>query len=102
MPESFYAGGQASEPERKSNYNGKQEIYVDPSYAGQGAIPLGLDPFRVRDGILSIVASRTPSKLKQVLFNSEYVSGILTTQKSFSQKYGNFEIRAKIPLGVGV
>jgi beta-glucanase (GH16 family) len=37
-----------------------------------------------------------------LLFDSEYVSGILTTQKSFSQKYGYFEIRAKIPVGVGV
>jgi hypothetical protein len=102
MPESFYAGGQASRPERKSEYNGEQEIYVDPSYEGRGLVPLGLDPFYVRDGVLSIVASRTPPALKQVLYNSEYVSGILTTQESFSQKYGYFEIRAKIPLGVGV
>jgi hypothetical protein len=86
MPESFYAGGQASRPERKSEYNGEQEIYVDPSYEGRGLVPLGLDPFYVRDGVLSIVASRTPPALKQVLYNSEYVSGILTTQESFSQK----------------
>jgi beta-glucanase (GH16 family) len=102
MPESFYAGGQASSPERKSNYNGEQEIYVDPGYEGRGSVPLGLDPFHVREGILSIIASRTPPDLKQVLFNSEYISGILTTEKSFSQRYGYFEIRAKLPLGVGV
>ncbi len=40
--------------------------------------------------------------LKSVLFNNEYISGILTTQGRFSQKYGYFEIRAKIPVGVGV
>jgi beta-glucanase (GH16 family) len=40
--------------------------------------------------------------LKEVLYNSEYVSGILTTQESFSQKYGYFEIRARIPLGIRV
>jgi Glycosyl hydrolases family 16 len=102
MPESFYAGGQASKPERKSSYNGEQEIYVDPGYEGQGSVPLGLDPFRVGDGILSIVASRTPAELKPLLFNAEYVSGMLTTERSFSQRYGYFEIRAKIPLGVGV
>jgi beta-glucanase (GH16 family) len=102
MPEAFYAGGQASKPERKSNYNGEQEIYVDPTYRGEASAPLGLDPFRVHDGILSIMATRTPPALKQSLFDSEYVSGILTTQKSFSQKYGYFEIRAKMPLGVGV
>jgi beta-glucanase (GH16 family) len=37
-----------------------------------------------------------------VLFNNEYTSGILTTQGSFSQKYGYFEIRSKIPIGIGV
>jgi hypothetical protein len=65
-------------------------------------VPLGLDPFKVRDGVLSIVASRIPSDLKEVLFGNEYVSGVLTTQISFSQKYGYFEIRARIPLGTGM
>jgi beta-glucanase (GH16 family) len=50
----------------------------------------------------SIVASRTPPELKPVLFDNEYVSGILTTQSHFSQKYGYFEIRSKIPVGTGV
>lgn len=102
MPESFYAAGAGSDLRRKSKYNGEQEIYVDPGYEGRGTVPLGLDPFKVRDGILSIVASRTPPELKPLLFDNEYVSGILTTQKSFSQKYGYFEIRSKIPFGVGV
>jgi len=34
------------------------------------------DPFKVRGGVLSIVASRIPSDLKQVLFGNEYVSGL--------------------------
>src|SRR4029453_19238482 len=75
---------------------------VDPRYGGRETTPLGLDPFRVKDGVLSIVASRTPPALKTVLFNNEYISGILTTQSVFSQKYGYFEIRAKVPVGVGV
>jgi hypothetical protein len=102
LPESFYAGGEGSVLGRKTKYNGEQQIYVDPGYEGRGMVPLGLDPFKVRDGVLSIVASRIPSDLKEVLFSNEYVSGVLTTQKSFSQKYGYFEIRAKIPLGTGV
>jgi beta-glucanase (GH16 family) len=102
QPESFYAAGDVSELRRKTKYNGEQQIYVDPGYEGRGMTALGLDPFRVRNGVLSIVASRTPPALKEVLFNNEYISGILTTQKSFSQKYGYFEMRAKIPLGVGV
>jgi beta-glucanase (GH16 family) len=101
-PEARYWGGDGSDFRRKTSWNGEQQIYVDPRYGGRETTPLGLDPFKVRDGILSIVASRTPASLKQVLFNNEYISGILTTQSRFSQKYGYFEMRAKIPVGVGV
>jgi len=101
-PEARYWGGEGSDFRRKTSYNGEQQIYVDPRYGGREITPLGLDPFSVRDGVLSITASRTPPALKAVLFNNEYVSGILTTQSRFSQKYGYFEMRAKVPVGTGV
>ena len=101
-PEAQYWGGDGSDFKRKTSWNGEQQIYVDPRYGGRATTPLGLDPFSVRDGVLSIVASRTPPDLKSVLFNNEYVSGILTTQSKFTQKYGYFEIRSKIPVGIGV
>ncbi|KJC58699.1 1,3-1,4-beta-glycanase [Bradyrhizobium sp. LTSPM299] len=101
-PEARYWGGDGSDFKRKTSANGEQQIYVDPRYAGRGTAPLGLDPFRVENGVLSITARRTPPDLKAVLFNNEYTSGILTTQGTFAQKYGYFEIRAKIPIGTGV
>jgi beta-glucanase (GH16 family) len=101
-PQANYWGGDGSDFKRKTAYNGEQQIYVDPRYGGRANTPLRLDPFKIHDGVLSIVASRTPPELKQVLFNNEYISGILTTQSWFSQKYGYFEIRAKIPIGTGV
>jgi beta-glucanase (GH16 family) len=101
-PEARYWGGDGSDFKRKDAWNGEQQIYVDPRYRGRADAPLRLDPFKIHDGVLSIVASRTPPELKQVLFNNEYVSGILTTQNSFSQKYGYFEIRSKVPAGTGV
>jgi beta-glucanase (GH16 family) len=101
-PQANYWGGDGSDFKRKTAYNGEQQIYVDPRYGGRATTPLGLDPFKVRDGVLSIVATRTPPALKPVLFNNEYISGILTTQSWFSQKYGYFEIRSKIPVGTGV
>ena len=101
-PEARYWGGAGSDFKRKTAYNGEQQIYVDPRYAGRGTTPLGLDPFRVEHGVLSIMARRTPQDLREVLFDNEYISGILTTQGSFAQKYGYFEIRAKIPVGVAV
>ncbi|QPF83600.1 glycoside hydrolase family 16 protein [Bradyrhizobium genosp. L] len=101
-PEARYWGGDGSDFKRKTSANGEQQIYVDPRYAGRGSAPLGLDPFHVENGVLSITARRTPAELKGVLFNNEYTSGILTTQGTFSQKYGYFEIHAKIPIGTGV
>jgi beta-glucanase (GH16 family) len=101
-PQARYWGGDGSDFKRKTAYNGEQQIYVDPRYSGRGTTPLGLDPFKIRDGVLSIVATRTPAALKPVLFDNEYISGILTTQSRFSQKYGYFEIRSKIPVGTGV
>src|SRR5260370_26740557 len=101
-PQARYWGGDGSDFKRKTTYNGEQQIYVDPRYGGRATTPLGLDPFKIRDGVLSIVATRTPPALKSVLFNNEYVSGILTTQSRLSQKYGYFQIRSKIPVGTGV
>jgi beta-glucanase (GH16 family) len=101
-PDARYWGGDGSDFKRKTNANGEQQIYVDSRYAGRGSTPLGLDPFKVKDGVLSIVATRTPPEFKPVLFDNEYISGILTTQNSFAQKYGYFEIRAKVPVGNGV
>ncbi|HEY7845152.1 MAG TPA: glycoside hydrolase family 16 protein [Bradyrhizobium sp.] len=101
-PEAQYWGGAHSQLKRQTKYNGEQQIYVDPHYRGLALRSLDLDPFRVRNGVLSIIASRTPPELQAALFDNPYVSGILTTQASFSQKYGYFEIRSKIPVGTGV
>ena len=101
-PEARYWGGDGSDFERKTAYNGEQQIYVDPRYGGRATAPLGLDPFKIQDGVLSIMASRTPLALSPLLFDNPYVSGMLTSQNSFSQKYGYFEIRSKIPVGAGV
>jgi beta-glucanase (GH16 family) len=101
-PDARYWGGDGSDLKRKTSANGEQQIYVDSRYAGRAATALGLDPFRIHNGVLSIIATRTPPELKPVLFDNEYISGILTTQNSFAQKHGYFEIRARIPIGTGV
>jgi beta-glucanase (GH16 family) len=75
--------------------NGELELYVDQSV-------LGLNPFTLRDGTLEITASPTPPELKPRLNNYQYLSGIITTQPSFAQTYGYFEIRAKLPKGKGL
>src|SRR5258705_11725773 len=53
-PEARSWGGDGSDFKRKTAYNGEQQIYVDARYGGRSTTPLGLDPFKIRDGVLSI------------------------------------------------
>ncbi|WP_180982590.1 glycoside hydrolase family 16 protein [Methylocella silvestris] len=80
----------------------EQVVYVDEEFSGAGRSPLGLNPFAVTDGVLTIRAFRTPAELKQVLYSRPYVSGMLTSKNFFAQTYGYFEIAAKLPVGSAV
>lgn len=82
--------------------NGEAQIYVDPKYAGTGEQPLGLNPFEARDGVLRITADRAPETLLPQLRGHAYVSGLITSRHSHLQKYGYFEIRARMPAGRGL
>lgn len=75
----------------------EQEIYVDPGYRGATSRPLGLNPFSLKDGVLTITADRISPELAPSLPGFTFTSGILTTRKSFLQKYGYFEMRGKVP-----
>ena len=88
-------------PSRTLALTGEDQIYVDPAYAGSGDTALGLNPFSLADGVLSIKASATPEALKDKLYGYEYTSGLLTSQSSFSQTYGYYEIRAMLPGAAG-
>lgn len=81
--------------------NGELELYVDPEIRGPNG-SLGLNPFALRSGALDIIATPTPRELRPLLANYAYMSGIITTQPSFSQRYGYFEMRAKLPRGKGL
>jgi beta-glucanase (GH16 family) len=87
---------------RNLQNNGELEMYVD-SHLADAKGPLGLNPFRIdRAGHLEILAWPTPAALLPRLQNHPYVSGVITTQPSFWQTYGYFEMRAKIPSGKGL
>jgi len=81
--------------------NGELQLYVDQDIMGTRG-SLGLNPFSLRDGVLEITAVPTPSELRPLLNNYAYMSGVITTQPSFSQTYGYFEMRAKLPRGKGL
>lgn len=82
--------------------NDELQLYVDPAYAGIGSQPLGLDPFVLRDGVLGLVARPTPRAALPRLRGFPYVSGMVSSRASFVQRYGYFEIRARLPGGAGL
>ena len=104
---------------RTLKWNKELQLYVDPAMrahpgehnaasdqnrgaAALASPPLGLNPFSVRDGALSITADRTPARLTQQLGGYNYTSGLITSQPTFNQTYGYFEMRARLPAGKGV
>jgi beta-glucanase (GH16 family) len=82
--------------------NKELEIYTDPLFRGTAEKPLNLNPFRIDHGVLEIVAQPLPDSLQAYVWGRKYSSGLITTKKSFSQLYGVFEIRARIPKGRGL
>lgn len=58
------------------------------------------DPFSLNNGVLTITASAVPAGANP--YNLPYNSGTITTNKSFAQTYGYFEVRAKLPAGQGL
>jgi len=75
--------------------NNEEQFYIDPRQ-------VNLSPFSISNSILKITAQRTPKELLPYVTDQPYVSGVLTSQKSFSQKYGRFEVSAKVPEGKGL
>jgi beta-glucanase (GH16 family) len=81
--------------------NKELQLYVDPDMAdAEGKV--GLDPFTVKDGVLIITADRAPETLKPRLGGYGYTSGLISSQPSFRQTYGYFEMRAALPRGKGL
>ncbi len=69
--------------------NGELQFYSDSS--------VGVNPFSIQNGVLDITASPGSNPL-----GLPYNSGAITTQSSFSQLYGYFEVRAEMPAGQGL
>lgn len=82
--------------------NQEQQLYVDIGFAGTADAPLGLNPFAASDGTLRITGQKAPAKQLQYLGGHEYISGMLSTQGIFEQKYGYFEANMRVPFGQGL
>jgi beta-glucanase (GH16 family) len=82
--------------------NGELQVYSDRGFRGTASAPLGIEPFRIVNGTLEIVGDKAPESVTPFISNYEYTSGLITTQFSFSQLYGVFEMRARMPRGTGL
>jgi serralysin len=72
--------------------NGDQQCWTDST--------IGHNPFTIGGGMLDIVAEpASPNPCKAPL---SYTSGVITSQGYFSQRYGYFELSAKLPEGKGM
>ena len=88
----YYWGGQTSS-------SGRVEKVVSCIFSDSGYN--GVNPFSVAGGVLTIQANNNPNYPAKS--KMPFTSGVITTEKSFSQLYGYFEIRCKTsPMAAGI
>lgn len=82
--------------------NKEMEYYSDLTAPNDGPA-FGVHPFEILpEGVLRITANPMPKAFRDRAHGLQYTSGMINTYNSFAQKYGVFEIRAKVPPGKGL
>lgn len=82
--------------------NKEKQVYMDRAFAGSGDTPLGVQPFSIGDGILTITAEKAdPKRVRPFIRDAAYTSGMISSATAHSQTYGYFEICCRVPPGRG-
>ena len=81
--------------------NGEQQVYVAPGFQGRGDHDLGVNPFSIVNGVLTITAAPVAADDVYGAWGATHTSGMLNTLGSFAQKFGYFEMRAEVPTAAG-
>ncbi|HEY3779380.1 MAG TPA: glycoside hydrolase family 16 protein [Rhizomicrobium sp.] len=79
------------------NNNGEQEWYINSNYHKTKSVK----PWKVSNGILTLTGNHAAKNIRPLIHNYKYTSGEINSWQSFSQEYGYFEIRCKLPRGQG-
>ncbi len=87
--------------EASRSLTAEEQVYTDPGFRGTRDAPFGVNPFRITNGILEIVGDKASDEMLPHIWGRKYTSGLITSKGSFSQLYGVFEMRAKLPKGRG-
>ncbi|WP_395670688.1 family 16 glycosylhydrolase [Phenylobacterium sp.] len=80
--------------------NGEQQVYVAPDFKGTTGAPMGLNPYSVDGGVLTITAQPASGDVSGKIWGYQFTSGMLDSHHE--QTYGYFEIRAELPHGQGL
>jgi beta-glucanase (GH16 family) len=75
-----------------------QTWYINPTAPQTKAA----NPLSVNNGVLTITAKPTDPAIAAYAGGQPYTSGQITSFHEFSQTYGYFEMRAKLPAGSGI
>ena len=101
----YFFGSQTGSQEwgsRMTFGTGEQTLAVDPLYQAGASKPLGLDPFSLSNGVVSLTVAKAPAADLPYLNGQQYTEGLLTTEKSLAQEYGYFEMKAALPTNQGL
>ena len=82
--------------------HGSVQYFTYPDDTGTFGQPIGINPFSVADGVLTITMDKVPQIEQKKVYGYDYTSGMINTIATFSQTYGYFEIRAKLAPGQGL
>ena len=94
----YYAWGGANSESSHLIPNAEElGINVSSSFTGSGTTALGLNPFSISNGVLTITGAKTPTADLSALWNYQYTTGIISSQPHFAQTYGYFEARVEFP-----
>lgn len=96
-------GGDPNAPAARTlPQTGEKEIYVDPTMVSTvTGSAVTINPFSFRNKALTITAAPVPAGDQAALSGYRFSSGMLSTRDSFTQTYGYFEAKLKLPAGGG-
>lgn len=81
-----------------STFPDEQQWYLDADFGPTQSVRT-LEP---ANGLLSVTARRTPPAIADYTEGHPYVSGVITSGRTFKQTFGYFEMRAMLPAGQGL
>ena len=82
--------------------NGESQAYIDATWPERAPGAFPPSSLSVRDGVLRISAEPAPATLRPLVHDLPYTSGMIASWGMFSQRYGVFEARLRLPRGRGL